>query len=776
MNPSRKPVLALEQLEDRTVPSASVAVWPDPGQLTLSFVPDGALIGSTPSDLSQVLVSASPSVAPDAAEVAILQAFQTWAVHSNINIGVVPDDGAPLGSPGAVEGDPRFGAIRIAAEPLSSTSLATTTPYAPGSPWSGTVVINSNQAFTTGNQAGGSQAPYDLFTTLLHEAGLLFGQSESTDPTSAMDEQYQGPRTDLSAADVQNLQAVYGPRTPDANATSSFAHPVQLRSAPGAPPGSPLIASGALSTNQDVDTYQFRTDQANHPAGVDIQLQAAGLSLLTPSLSVYDATGNLIAASSTTDPLDNNLSVHLAKVPAGATYFLQVSGADSNVFGIGSYRLTVNLHPENNSAGPLAFGGAPSLTAPPGNPRGPLTANGTISANQTSAVYHVRTPAAATPMTVSLQSWGLGMTPPTLTVCDRTGKVLGTAASTDPLGGNLSLTLARLSPNTDYYLQVQSGVTTPLGLGAFRLQVDMQATASPATSLLVAPQGANQVVNLQALPGAPPQGTRETIGSLRGPTDSNFFRVRSTNAPSGQTVLLTASVLSQDPTALAPQIAVYDSKNNPVKATVLDNEDGNFVVQVAAARPNQNYLIQVKPGGQGNTTRAGNYFLSVTSGVGPATTLQPFTGGTLTATAPQSFNSLTLTQNTLLNFALAAQTASAAPAQQVWMFIYDALGNLVFALSAAAGQPAATGSAYLAAGTYTVQFTTVSLTGAAVQPVTYSLAGQILSSPIGPTVIDPTSSPTTTTTTTTSPGTVTWSPPSSTATGPVNPPPTPYTY
>jgi hypothetical protein len=791
MTPPRKTLLALERLEDRTVPATSAAVWPDPGHLTLSLVPDGTLIGSTPSNLSQVVASANQTASgPPAgvtaasanpAEAAILQAFQTWAVNSNINIGVVPDNGSPLSTADAVEGDPRFGDIRIAAEPQVPTSLATTTPYAPGSSWSGTVVLNSTCNFSLGGQATGSAATYDLYTALLHEAGLIFNQSESTDPTSAMDEQYQGLRTGLSTTDIQNLQAVYGPRTPDANAASSFAHPVTLRSASGAPPSSLLSASGSLSTNQDVDTYAFRVDSSSHPAGINIQLQAAGVSLLTSTLSVYDATTNLVATTSTLDPLNNNLSVHLNNVASGAQYYIKVTGAQANVFGIGSYNLTVNLHPENsNPTGPQAIAGAQPLGTP-GSSAGPLVANGTISANQTSAVYRVHTPSAASPMTVSLQSWGLGMTSPTLTVYDSAGNVLGTTTSTNPLGGNLSLTVNSLSPKADYFVRVQSSVTTPLGLGAYRLQVDMQASASPHTNLLAAPPGPNKVTNLQPLPGGSPQGTLEAIGSLQGPTDSDYFRVKAANGGPGQSVLLTASVLSQTPSALAPVIAVFDNSGNAVNATVLSNVNGNYVVQVAGAQSNQSYLIQVSPGGQGNTTGEGNYYLSVISGVGPATTLLSLTGGTLTTAVPQGGNTLTLNQNVLLNFVLSAQTGPIAPLEQVTMLIYDALGNLVYAQSATVGQPPTSGTVYLAQGTYTVQFVAASLTSVAVQPVTYSLGGQVLSSPIDPTVIDPTGSISTTTPTTEPPSTIystdpaSWSSTYSTAwlTNPYSPP---YSY
>src|SRR5947209_9544162 len=102
----------LEQLEDRLTPSAYGALWSDPSHLTLSFALDGTDTGAGPSNL---FASLNNSTSTAAWEQTILRAFQTWAVNSNINIGVVTDDGSALGTPGAVQGDARFGDIRISA-------------------------------------------------------------------------------------------------------------------------------------------------------------------------------------------------------------------------------------------------------------------------------------------------------------------------------------------------------------------------------------------------------------------------------------------------------------------------------------------------------------------------------------------------------------------------------------------------------------------------------------------------------------------------------------
>ena len=91
----RRPVV--EVLEDRAVPADFGVPWADPSRLTLSFAPDGTAIAGQSSSLFQTLNS-QQATADWQRE--ILQAFQTWAVQANINIGVVSDGGEAFGTAG----------------------------------------------------------------------------------------------------------------------------------------------------------------------------------------------------------------------------------------------------------------------------------------------------------------------------------------------------------------------------------------------------------------------------------------------------------------------------------------------------------------------------------------------------------------------------------------------------------------------------------------------------------------------------------------------------
>ena len=156
--------LCAERLEARDVPATFGLAWPDPQHLTVSFVPDKSAAAGAPSGLFHTL---NDTASTAVWKTEILRALQTWAAQANINIGVVDDGGQAIGTPGALQGDKRFGDIRLSARPEGADALALTAPLdLIAGTRSGDIELNSNVTFGIG-----PAARFDLFTVVLHEAG-----------------------------------------------------------------------------------------------------------------------------------------------------------------------------------------------------------------------------------------------------------------------------------------------------------------------------------------------------------------------------------------------------------------------------------------------------------------------------------------------------------------------------------------------------------------------------------------------------------------------------
>jgi hypothetical protein len=625
---------AIETLEERAVPATFGVPWLDPSHLTLSFVPDGTAIAGHTSSLFGTLNAQQATVTW---EREILQAFQTWAVNANINIGLTADGGQPLGAAGDPQHDSRFGDIRVGDQAMDSDVLSISIPNDPAvfSTLTGDVLLNTSDNFGKNGM--------NLFSVMLHEAGHVFGIPDGTDLNSPMYPTYLN-NTKLTSADIGNLQALYGTRAPDQNDASGGNDSVNKATAISPPSGfkgaTPLVTYGDISTNKDVDFFSFRAP-SGYTGSVTIRLQSTGISLLTPHLSLVDAKGNVLSDTSAASDFGDTVTLRIPKSDPNATYYLKVQGATSDIFGIGSYGLAVTF----DAASKVTSSSLDAVL------RGPYQS---FSPDELAAIFT----------------------------------------------GNSTVLFHNDNHDND----------DPIA-----------ATVLPDS------------------PGYPSNSHYESVGSISGSTDIDYYKLKSPGKKGGSALYLTATVRASDVNGTTPRVTILDSDGNTIPSQILANGDGTFAVQAAINKGGGNFLVEVSPSTTPGAPASGNYSLVAQYG-SAAASLSTLAADTLPA-APtdQEFN-LYVGESQLMNLMLSADTVSGAPAPgaAVQLVVRNAAGKVVYSLTAAAGEVASGAALFLTPGAYTIDITAVNAAGS---PLKYNLKGEEISDPIGPVLRDPTLNP-----------------------------------
>jgi hypothetical protein len=430
----------LESLEERLVPYAlSGYTWANPN-VSVSFMPDRTLIaGSYPSNLFAVYNAAYPQ-ATWQREVA--RALQVWADVSNLNFHFVADDGSPQGTAGLAQGDPRFGDIRIGGYNMGSGILGL--GWNPGSTTTaGDVELNTATPLLIGSMP-------DLASVVMHEVGHGIGFNHSLVDPAVMEGGLWGTYPGPYADDIAGVQAMYGARKPDvydaaaSNNTLGTATPLTL-SYGG------IAFQADISTMTDVDYYKVTAPSGTNGT-LTVSVDARNLSLFDPKVSVYDSFGNLLATASAAIYGDV-ATVNLTGLVAGQTYYVEASGATTDAFGMGAYKLSAQFggftaptigpdqfEPNNTAASATNFGSVTSVSQ-----------TGLTLHTTTDVDYYTATAASKTTYTVTINPTQ-GSALLSLTVLNAQQAVLASGQSAT---GGVALSVS-LAAGQQYFVKVYS--------------------------------------------------------------------------------------------------------------------------------------------------------------------------------------------------------------------------------------------------------------------------------------------------------------------------------
>ncbi len=348
----------LEELESRINPYVlSGGSWVYPQLITISFVPDGTILGYNGQGqaiTSTLFNNFSYLGSATTWENQILKGAQVSAQQTNINFSVVSDNGAPIGGGSYEQGDPNYGDIRIGGYQEGSGSgfpLAYTymPPQLNNYSIAGDVTFNTSQAFNIGST-------YDLFTVAAHEMGHALGLEESLNSSAIMYSTYTNTFTSLNSDDISGIQAIYSGgsgRSPDiydaiaSNGSFATATPVIV-----SPLSDTVQLYADITTVADNDYYEF-TAPLLSASTATISVQSEGLSLLSPKVYVYNSAHTQLTFKSGLDDYGTTLTVTTSITPL-ATYYIKVIGADTTAFSTGAYALTINT----------GTGSSPAVTIP----------------------------------------------------------------------------------------------------------------------------------------------------------------------------------------------------------------------------------------------------------------------------------------------------------------------------------------------------------------------------------------------------------------------------
>ncbi len=329
----------LEGLEDRCLlSSVNGGKWTYPAHITYSLMPDGTSVGGVSSTLFQTM-NAVASTATWQQQ--IQQAAAVWEQVANINLVLVSDNGAAVGSAGDQQGDPNFGDIRIGAVPEQSGTLAEAflPPPINGSSLAGDILFNSSVNWQP-------NYGYGMETVAIHEIGHALGMDHSQVQQAVMYATYNGIKQSLNSDDKSGIQSIYGvPTDPTNNGAPSTATDLSAQIDAN---GQVAVSGQYLASATGQNWYKV-TVPANTTGTMVVTMQSTNLSSLSPRLAVLNSCLQGVGQVSAPSTYGSLVMITLAGVKPGQLYYIRAIPASSGATSVGAYGLLVNFGSQSQS-------------------------------------------------------------------------------------------------------------------------------------------------------------------------------------------------------------------------------------------------------------------------------------------------------------------------------------------------------------------------------------------------------------------------------------------
>jgi hypothetical protein len=212
---------------------------------------------------------------------------------------------------------------------------------------------------------------YDLFTVAAHEFGHALGLDHTSSTSQAiMYPTYNGINAGLNSDDIAGIENIYSgnlPRSPDTYTAlglgGSFATAVNLDSQIDPVAGTALVGNLDHTTVSELDYYTFNAPSTTSGTFA-VTVQSSGLSLFSPSLTVYAADQNTVLGSASgLGQFGTTLTVSVSGAVPGAQYYALAQGADTTAFSTGRYALALDF-----GSNPIPTEPSSIIAIPNGNP------------------------------------------------------------------------------------------------------------------------------------------------------------------------------------------------------------------------------------------------------------------------------------------------------------------------------------------------------------------------------------------------------------------------